>query len=264
MPKKACSSLTKKARKPVRESLGSNALAIPRSSPSSISSVASSTMPLFHSATKRSLRYYEKNTMATTLALLNTYIFRVNDLYDPSVTFTGHQPMGFDQMMVFYDHFTVTRAKVTCRFINRNATDAVVGLRVDGNNVATVNLETLMEAGGVVTDGLAIATTYGGSKTLSISVDIPKFHGVSPAAITASTSLTGSAGASPTDGVFVHAFVWDPTSTGALVTIETVIDFDAIFTEPRVPTPSRVLAVAQNDASRICKKKILEMEQKTS
>lgn len=37
----------------------------------------------------------------------------VNDLHDPDVTYTGHQPAGWDQLRVFYLYATVVRVRVT-------------------------------------------------------------------------------------------------------------------------------------------------------
>lgn len=41
-----------------------------------------------------------------------TYVFSCNGLYDPNITSTGHQPHGFDQMMVNYNNYIVTASAI--------------------------------------------------------------------------------------------------------------------------------------------------------
>lgn len=39
--------------------------------------------------------------------------FSCNGMYDPNETGVGHQPIGFDQHMLWYDHYTVIGSKIT-------------------------------------------------------------------------------------------------------------------------------------------------------
>ena len=58
-----------------------------------------------------------------------TYSFRTNSMYDPDRTGIGHQPRGFDQYAVNYNHYTVIGSKIKvspCGPQNRNdPTDAM-------------------------------------------------------------------------------------------------------------------------------------------
>ena len=42
--------------------------------------------------------------------------FRANSLYDPDRTSSGHQPRGFDQHALLYDHYTVIGSKIKVTF----------------------------------------------------------------------------------------------------------------------------------------------------
>lgn len=59
------------------------------------------------------LRYASRITMTPSITSdLTSYIFRANDLYDPDYAYGGHQPKGFDQLCLFWNHFTVLGSKI--------------------------------------------------------------------------------------------------------------------------------------------------------
>ncbi|WP_219929646.1 hypothetical protein, partial [Achromobacter pulmonis] len=41
---------------------------------------------------------------------VDTHIFRANSVYDPDESGVGHQPTGFDQLMEFFQYYTVVAA----------------------------------------------------------------------------------------------------------------------------------------------------------
>jgi len=147
--------------------------------------------------------------------------------------------MGFDQMMIFYDHFVVTHSRLSATFMNY-ATNSVfkVFARVDGNNVAVASTEDLSELGGNVYDILTPLNSTGCTKTLTLALDVAKFHGQRPSALTATESLTGSASSSPSDGIYYHLSAFSPSGLTGNILVQYVIDFEAIFFEPRSPSPS--------------------------
>jgi len=67
--------------------------------------IVSNTMPIFSAKTTRALRYSDYFQLTTTSGAVSTYVFAANGLYDPNITGTGHQPMGFDQLLQFYNHY---------------------------------------------------------------------------------------------------------------------------------------------------------------
>jgi len=74
---------------------------------------------LFPPKFKKRLVYSETSlTVASTSGSSNSYFFSANGLFDPNTTGTGHQPMGFDQMMLMYEQYTVFASKITVEFIN--------------------------------------------------------------------------------------------------------------------------------------------------
>lgn len=61
------------------------------------------------------LRYSQMVTLDPTAGTIAAHIFRANSLFDPDQSGLGHQPYGFDQLMQWYDHYTVIGSKMTAR-----------------------------------------------------------------------------------------------------------------------------------------------------
>lgn len=50
------------------------------------------------------------------------YAWRLNSLYDPDFTGVGHQPLGFDQMVLFYNNYTVYKVNMTVKIMHSTGT----------------------------------------------------------------------------------------------------------------------------------------------
>jgi len=70
---------------------------------------------------KCEMTYAEQFAIDAVADITSTYVFRANSLYDPNVTGTGHQPMGFDQMCEFYQKFTVTASSIELHVVYPSA-----------------------------------------------------------------------------------------------------------------------------------------------
>lgn len=53
------------------------------------------------------LPYCDQYTMTSTSGTVATQQFRQNGIFDPDVTYTGHQPRGFDEYATLYDRYVV-------------------------------------------------------------------------------------------------------------------------------------------------------------
>ncbi len=190
-------------------------------------------MPLFPARTKRLLRYHTNSSLTSSAGTVATYVFRANDLFDPDYTSTGHQPMGFDQMMTFYNHFCVDWARIKVQFTNIATGPLHVAVRVDADLTPITSVDQVMEFGGLTTDIVEAKNTYGSNKELTLTVDIPKIQGVSRKAITADPNLCGNAANSPAELTFFHVLVWDPLATGGTVQFDVTLEQRAWFLEPR-------------------------------
>lgn len=194
---------------------------------------------LFPVRTLRRLRYNDSAVLTSTTGSVASYVLRANDLYDPDFTGTGHQPMGFDQMMVFYNHFTVVRSRLTVSFENYSlAAAAHCIVRADGDSTSMTVPSRIQELGGLVEIVCEYKQASGSNKTAVLDIDVAKFQGVSRSALTADPSLQGSSGASPQEIVYYHIEMWNNLAASGSVVVDYILEQDAYFTEPRNPTQS--------------------------
>lgn len=194
-------------------------------------------VPLFPARVTKKLRYATSATLScSAVGTVSGRVFVANGLFDPDYTGTGHQPMGFDQMMLSYDHYYVTASKIEVLFKNISASTINVAIRTDADVVITSSADTLLESGMLMSETLEAKSTYGSAKRLQSAVSIRKFQGVDD--VLDVVELRGTIAANPVEGTFFHIVTWDPTLNGGSVSIEVIMEFTATFTEPRMITPS--------------------------
>jgi hypothetical protein len=193
-------------------------------------------MPVFPARTKRWHRYSTFVSIAGTSGAVATHVFSANGMFDPDITSTGHQPMGFDQLILSYNHYTVTRARITCTFRNNVATTPGVAIRLDGSSTPVTVATDFLEAGVINHTSLERSAVSGSIKTLELAVNIAKFEGVDDALDV--VDLRGSSAANPAEQTYFHVLSWDPGAVTTSTIVEVLIDYEAVWTEPRVLTAS--------------------------
>jgi len=201
---------------------------------SSLTRITESWMLVFPASTRRTLRYSGSYTLGAVAGAMSTQVFRANDMFDIDFTGGGHQPMGFDQLMLWYNHFCVLQTKITVNFRNVGGNPATVAIRVDGANTPITVIDRFVEIGGYTMDLCEPKGVYGANKTLSMDIDIAKLQGVSRSAITADPTLRGDAATSPTEVTYFHVACWDSAAAGTTIfDLDIIIDQVAMFLEPR-------------------------------
>lgn len=194
--------------------------------------------PLFSWRTRRTLQYYTTSSIITGTTTNNAYVFAANGLYDPDVTGTGGQPMGFDQMNLFYNHYTVLRCRITVLASNTSATlTPMFAVTVSGSSSVITSPEQLVEAGDVATNWLGFAGAKGSRATFKRSVNMAAFQGVDD--IMDDPNMRGDAASNPTEMVYFHLNTWNPSSATQITTnFQVLMEFDTMFHEPRIPSLS--------------------------
>jgi len=200
--------------------------------------IVSNRMPVFAARTVRSIRYSDVFQLTSTSGAVASYVWAANGLYDPDVTGTGHQAMGFDQLMVFYEHFCVAKCKISLVATNASAAPCQIVLRQDAGATPITVINRILEIGANAYTHLDVSGTTNSQKELKLSLDIAKLQGISKSALTADPGLRGSVAANPTELTYAHVQLFSASGFTATVNFDIIIEFESYFTEPRDATQS--------------------------
>lgn len=129
-------------------------------------------------------RYCSAISIDAAATVFGKYTFSANSLYDPDVTGTGHQPLGYDQWSEFYNHYTVMSSKISVTFVCRETVspstldDAVVGIcLMDDNSIPFADVNTMREQGRARFKYMSSRLSVG-PQTVTHTYDARRFHGV--------------------------------------------------------------------------------------
>jgi len=191
---------------------------------------------------ERKMLYYEYQIPLTgTSGALDTHYFRANSVYDPDVTGTGHQPVGFDQAMLLFEQFVVFKATITVTFKSNAAGTGVrcgVFLNPDAVNPT---IPVIMENGymkSCVVSGTESANSgasYHNQKSVTLNCDsIAYFNSGSKKLHMMRDVFSGTAAADCTEQVYFGIFAFNMVSaTTYEVYADAMISYDVRFWEPR-------------------------------
>jgi hypothetical protein len=202
------------------------------------------TTPLFP-PTKRqpNLRYYDfAQQLAAAAGFTASRFFIANGMFDPDISGTGHQPMGFDQMMAVYTTYHVIRATITVTALPE-AAGCALGLYLSPDTTAITDPIRLIENGLMRVIHLGTNVADGGQRlgSISLSVDVPRYFGRSRdiRSMLNDDNLGGTSAANPFEGVYfgICAFCFY-SSAAVTIDYDVMLTYDAIFSEPRKLTVS--------------------------
>lgn len=189
--------------------------------------------------------YYDYgHSLVTTLGAPDVDFYSCNSLYDPDTTGVGHQPIGFDQIMLMYEQFTVTHCRIKVTFQNGSAYSQRCALWLSPDAATIADPIKIIENGTLVTcmiQGNNGANQAAQSqKTLEYSVDVKKYFGRrSNREMINDPELHGNVAGNPTEQVYVGVGAFNPfdANTGT-VYYDIIIEYAGIFTEPKKLNPS--------------------------
>lgn len=186
--------------------------------------------------------YYDfAQTLSASAGFAASRFFIANGLFDPDISGSGHQPMGFDQMMAVYTTYTVIRSTITVTGIPEVA-GACLGLYLSPDTTSITDPIRLIE------NGLMRVIHLGPSSgennrmnSVSLSCDVPAYFGRPPQirTILNDDNLSGTAAANPFEGVYFGVMAFCFYSSAAIVIdYDVMLTYDAVFSEPRKLTVS--------------------------
>lgn len=161
------------------------------------------------------------------------YVFSLNGLYDPNYTGTGHQPLGYDQIMTMYDHYTVIGARIRVNFMNNDATyGQTVALHIKDSPAATTDITNIIENGQNRYSIIGPTDSGTSSKTMTINWSASKFF--STKKLVGSSLYRGALASNPDEQAYLH-LVAQPLSGVDSSDIRCMIDIEyiTILSEPK-------------------------------
>lgn len=190
------------------------------------------------------LRYAEEIVIDAASAGPQRHVFSANGLYDPNITGVGHQPKGFDQNMIFYNHYCVLGSKITMKYASKTGANAVPGyvnilLTDDGITSATWTQPYEFYESRYNDGKIAFAGTergYLGQPNIwKKKFSAKKFFRRKP---NTDEALRGSTAANPPEQAYYECIVCPiGTNDPAPLTFMVIIDYIALLTEPNdIPT----------------------------
>lgn len=177
-------------------------------------------------------RYFEKGLSVDGGAggISSNYLFSANGVYDVNISGIGHSVLGFDQMMLMYDHYVVLGSQIRVDFQNTDAVNTqVVGIYLNDDNTPSLNTEVAVENGaGKYT---TLERFNGGAKsTKSLTLKCNPAKYLTRSKPLSDPNLKGTDSANPAEQVYFT--IWaadtgsaDPSAVEFNVTIEYIIAY---------------------------------------
>ncbi len=200
-------------------------------------------IPAFNTQRYRGKLRYGANALASTglVSQVSRYVFSANGLFDPNITGGGLQPAGFAQLMLNYNHYTVLRSKITVIVNNKSTVPATIGLAVMGDLTGSTDQNNMFELPRENLTYLDPAGQHGAIKILSAVCDIAQFQGVDDPVD--NPDLQGNLIANPVEQSYFHLLGCNLDGSASSFSFAVVIDYDAMFQEPRELSPSLTAAM---------------------
>lgn len=195
--------------------------------------------PLFPARVQKRLPYFEPAISLTgTGGVIQNYFFSANAVYDPNVTGTGHQPLGFDTMMTYYEQYTVVASKITVECCANGIQAGTFAISLTPDTTAGALPD-------VVENGLCVLKTIDGRGTigtgqrigsLSLPCNVARYFGrKSKKDLIDSSELSGTAAANPSEQVYFMISAWGfgGFSDNTAFQMTALVEYDVVFWEPR-------------------------------
>ncbi len=178
-------------------------------------------------------RYFEQVAIDPGAGVTTGHVFTANGLFDPNITGTGSQPRGFDQIVAMFDHYTVIAARCTAVFTSPTS-GILIGIAQRDNNTVPTAAIAYIEGRNVNWKAMGSLES---TATIKSNMSIKNFLGRPN--VLSEDDLRGSSTANPAEQAYFHVFVGSTLSNDpGSVTVQVLIEYVTIWTEPHNPTAS--------------------------
>jgi len=167
----------------------------------------------------------------------NSHTFRCNNIYDPDLTGTGHQPFGYDNLALQYEKYRVLGSKLTAKVVGfgvQNGVAQAIGIRKGAQSILQSPNDSIPE--------LVEMGTIAGLKWKNVNIENPLKTAIAHtwslrrdlgAAGTYEDTINGSTnGSGPATQNYFTLFVTskglskdNPAHLDVMVTVDYVVEF---------------------------------------
>jgi len=189
---------------------------------------------------RATLSYTEPVSISGNTGAVGTYSWRINDLYDPNLTGTGHQPLGFDQYMLLYNKFRVMNCTWELQLIGAVAPHCAVGVVCQNHQPTSLGPVGLWERDECQFRILSQYTTGQPTTVIRGSENMARLQGTTEAQYKGSDTNFGISSASPTELMTLTCQIVDASAGSNTVVVYGVVklSYDTMFYDPIEPAQS--------------------------
>jgi hypothetical protein len=181
------------------------------------------------------LRYHEGNSIGSVTGGINTYKFRLNSLFDPNYTGTGHQPMYRDTYASIYNHYSVVSTRATVRFVNNSASPFWVGAVIDDDSAASGGIDPIIEQNHSKSHLVTSVSGSNSASSIVIDWDCKKILGINP--YTTESYKTAFA-ENPGEESFLMIYAATADSTTNNIYFDVTLEYLTLVSELQTPVQS--------------------------
>jgi len=184
------------------------------------------------------LRYVANVSIDPALSNVGYHHFRANGMWDPDASGLGHQPMGFDQWSLLYNHYIVLGSKIQVFFHgNAGTTPLMFGCVLADDTASTVSAASIIENGTTKYKLTNANANNGTSKAPRVTCcySAKKFYNLTDV-LDNRLMLGASIAADPSELAYFSVFCGplpDQVVDVATMSMTVIIEYIAVFSEPR-------------------------------
>lgn len=163
------------------------------------------------------LKYSEQFGMSSVAGTSGYYQFRVNSIFDPNLTGTGHQPLGHDQWANFYNRYRVRGMKYFVTFTNYNTTYQMeVAINLRPNSAVSSDMNVIREDPYTVFKTiLGIEGSGQANKSSRGYASVAKIRGISRMRLGSESDLQAQFGNNPPITPILNLYLYNQDATAA-------------------------------------------------
>jgi hypothetical protein len=194
----------------------------------------------FWGPARHKFRYADYLALSTGAAgTTGVHSWSCNSLYDPDQTGTGHQPLGFDELKVFFDHYIVLAATMRLRISADGASagygsNVLVGIMLTDDLTTATDPTVMLEQPFGVSTELSLTLTKGESfKQISHHWTAKEWYNLADP-MDAFSNIGALYSANPTEQAYFTVWAADSNAgdSSRSLRISVEIDYDAVLLEP--------------------------------